>query len=101
MIPGDKPFSAAIIRALSNVFNMACSTEPDNTRETKSDKEGSECCKAGTLFVAQISKHSGTGYILSIAEARVHTRVSPCRICGGQSGTVIGFSPSTSVLPCQ
>jgi hypothetical protein len=34
------------------------------------------------------------------AEARVRSRVSPCW-CGGQRGIGTGFSPSTSVFPCQ
>ena len=36
-----------------------------------------------------------------IAETRVRTQARPCEISGGQSGTVTGFSPSTSAFPCQ
>jgi hypothetical protein len=37
----------------------------------------------------------------SAAEDRVRSRVSPCGVCGGQSGTETGFFSELSVFPCQ
>jgi hypothetical protein len=39
--------------------------------------------------------------VVSRRPLTAEARVNPCRICGGQSGTVTGFSLSSSVFPCQ
>jgi hypothetical protein len=38
---------------------------------------------------------------LLTAEARIRAQVRLCKICGGQRGTGTGFTPTSSVLPCQ
>jgi hypothetical protein len=51
------------------------------------------CC--GRATAQAVSRRPPT------ADTRFRTRVGPCGICGGQSGTGTGFYPSTSVFPCQ
>jgi hypothetical protein len=58
-------------------------------------KTGLHKSRAGRAMAQAVSRRPPT------AEARFRSRVSPCGICGGQSGTGRGFSPSTSVFPCQ
>jgi hypothetical protein len=50
-------------------------------------------CKGGRAMAQAVSRRPLT------AESRVRIRVNPCGICGVQSGTTTGFSPSSSVLP--
>jgi hypothetical protein len=49
----------------------------------------------GRAMAQAVSRRSLT------AEGWVRSRVSPCGICDGQSGTGTSFSPSTSVFPRQ
>jgi hypothetical protein len=63
--------------------------------DTSSGGRLSVCGTTGRAM-AQIVSHRPL-----TAESRVRVRVNPCGICGGQSGTGTGFSPSSSVFPCQ
>jgi hypothetical protein len=49
---------------------------------------GSNCRHYGRAMAQAVSRRPLT------AEAQVRSRVSPCDICGGQSGSGTGFSPS-------
>jgi hypothetical protein len=49
--------------------------------------------KAGQAMAQAVSSRPLT------TEARVRSRVSPCRICGWQSGTGTGFSPVNFISP--
>jgi hypothetical protein len=53
------------------------------------------CLKLGRAMAQVVSRRPLT------AEARVRARVNPFEICCGQSVTGTGFSPSSSVFPCQ
>ena len=56
------------------------------------------CPNSGLTCIVQIALRCR----LLAAETGVRSQVSPCQFCSAQSGTVVtGFSPSTSVFPCQ
>ena len=58
-------------------------------------------------FLPEVTRNMGRAMTQAVshrpltAETRARSRVSPCRICGGQSGNGTDFFPSTSVFPCQ
>jgi hypothetical protein len=54
-----------------------------------------KCMHFGRAMAQVVSRRPLT------AEAQVRVEVNPCGICGGQSGTGTGFSPSSSAFPCQ
>jgi hypothetical protein len=59
------------------------------------------------IFRVQFNPEDGRAMTQAVSrgppttEARFRSRVSLFGICGGQSGTGTGFSPSTSVFSCQ
>ena len=63
----------------------------------------------GLTYINSICRHSALVCFVRFpqqtrpltVEARFRSKVSPCEICGGQSDTGTGFSPNTSVFPCQ
>jgi hypothetical protein len=60
-----------------------------------SGQEHSICLSVGRAMAQVFSRRPPT------AEVRFRSWVSLYGICGGQRGTGTGFSPSTSVFPCQ
>jgi hypothetical protein len=54
-----------------------------------------------TNFMNGLTMGQAVSIRLLTAEAWVHARVNPCGICGGQSGTGIGYSTKYPGLPCR
>lgn len=53
-----------------------------------------QSCMGRAMTQAVINQHLTT-------DAWVESQASPCGICGGQNDIETGFSPDTSVVPCQ
>jgi hypothetical protein len=51
-----------------------------------------------TTFLGQ-SMVQAVSHLPLTAETWIQARVTPCGICGGQSGTGTGFAPSSSIFP--
>jgi hypothetical protein len=51
------------------------------------------------VYNSAVSISEAIRHLPLTAESRVRSRIGPCDICGGQSGTGTVFSPSSSAVP--
>jgi hypothetical protein len=89
-------------RQISRQGRNALSRTASNNVEVGAVTKTSKCTQVyesildtGRAMAQAVSRRPVT------AEDRVRSWVSPCGICGRQSGTGTRFSPSVSVFPCQ
>jgi hypothetical protein len=53
----------------------------------------------GFKFSVGLAMAQAVSHRILTVEARVQSQASQCGVCGGQSGSGTGFSPSTSEFP--